>query len=910
MKKRVWAVVMAFVVLVAGGGITAYWLFENDSPVKFAERDGLIVVSNEYYEVAFDADHGGIAYLKDNQTQQTISTGNRDQHLWWAILHDNSTFNSSTAQGFSYQWDKSTGELKFHYDGPLKVDITSVFAEDNRFIMQAKVNNASDGTVKSFRFPYELNVASDQVKDALVPMLPGVKLNDRFFKEQNSFEDQYPGVLFASYLALRTTNGNLALYDIRESSVKPVDLGFKNQVDESNTTGIVHNYKTWIVPNADWTSPRVVVQIGGDYEQSIANYRSDNNIDQYRSLADKLGDEKDKYFASPFYKLDVAAIQRENWTTLQSKWLDRMRHTGVIHLVAFQQGGHDENYPDFIPPDPRWGTFDEFKQFIAYAKEKGNLVIPYTNFSWWGVNSPTLKRLPNGLTLEDIVVKKEDGQIIKEDYGPHSGYVVNPGDPFVRNRIAEEHQKLLQAGVDGIFEDQWGIRNTPYVFNSAIPEHADPSNAYIEAMRQYFDSTNHRMYIEDGFDVLADDTVGFMGSTLLWNKLGLRPKTASYASFYPMMGMLARDKVMQFQHNLAKETMTTSKEMLRWNLAMGYHLSADLVNGPENPWLDVVGVFQKHVLARYADQLVKSFEEVEPGKTVTRIGDMEISANWDENNAWVLDDHFTLAPGGVQAVSRDGNVRAGIYAKYNGHDLDAEEHYLVEIRNDDEITVYQPYGSDTTIAVQKGDQWKHATAAAYRYDGTLIAELPVKEDGNLVFFDFISEIYDQKVGYVKVVKSDSPSAVGEVPFKKKKPMENLALGKNVQSTSSTTKDFPAEKAVDGDPYTYWESVNRQFPQSITVDLGQTQEFNLIRLSLPPMEAWEARDQEIEVLVSDDGQQFRTLLPAKTYTFDPNASNVVEISLPLAKARYVRLTITNNTGWPAAQISELEVFLKE
>ena len=911
-KKRGWtaAAILLVCLVVAGGSLFAYVKLSEKNPVAFVEKDGLLVVQNDHYEAAFYADRGGLAYLKDLQSQQNVSSGSRDQHLWWAILQDNTAFNSRSASGFSYEWDERAGTLTFHYDGPLKVDIVSVFTEANRFTMQAMVHNASEKTVKSFRFPYELNLASDQIRDALLPMLPGVKLNEKFFREQNSFEDQYPGVMFAAFVAARTNHGSLALYDLRESTVAPVDLGFKNQVDQTNTTGIVHNYKTWIVPQADWTSPRVAVEIGGTYEQSIARYRSDNGIDQYRPLADKLGDDREKAFASPFFKLDVSAIQRENWNTLQSKWLDRMRHTGVIHLVAFQQGGHDENYPDFVPPDPKWGTFDDFKRFIAHAREKGHLVVPYTNFSWWGIHSPTWDRLPEGVSLETIAVRQENGQIIKEDYGTHSGYVVNPGDPFVRERIAEEHRDLLEAGFDGIFEDQWGIRNTPYVFNSSIPEGTDPSNAYIEAMRRYFDSVNHRMYIEDGFDVLADNATGFMGSNLLWDLLGYRPRTAGYTSYYPMMGMLARDKVMQYQHDLAAETMTASKDMLRWNLAMGYHLSVDLANGTENPWIDVAGVFQKHVLSRYADQLVTGFEETAPGKTVTRIGDMDIAANWDVDSAWELDDRFTLSPGGVQAVSKDGTVRAGIYAKYNGYALDAEEHYLVELRDVDAITVYQPMGSDTTLAVQKGGGWKHARAFAYADDGTMIAELPVKEEGDFVLFDYISDILGKRTAYIRVEPSDSPSEVGEVPFKKKKPMQNFALAKPVESTTDTTKDYPASKAVDGDAYTYWESANRLFPQSITVDLEEKRQFNLLRLKLPPLEAWETRQQEIEVLVSDDGQQFRTVLAADSYTFDPQAANVADIALPLTEARYVRLTFTNNTGWPAAQVSELEVYWQE
>jgi hypothetical protein len=34
---------------------------------------------------------------------------------------------------------------------------------------------------------------------------------------------------------------------------------------------------------------------------------------------------------------------------------------------------------------------------------------------------------------------------------------------------------------------------------------------------------------------------------------------------------------------------------------------------------------------------------------------------------------------------------------------------------------------------------------------------------------------------------------------------------------------------------------------------------------------------------------------------------VTITVPAAAVRYVRLTVTGNTGWPAAQIGEFEVY---
>lgn len=43
------------------------------------------------------------------------------------------------------------------------------------------------------------------------------------------------------------------------------------------------------------------------------------------------------------------------------------------------------------------------------------------------------------------------------------------------------------------------------------------------------------------------------------------------------------------------------------------------------------------------------------------------------------------------------------------------------------------------------------------------------------------------------------------------------------------------------------------------------------------------------------------------TFDPAASNTATITFAATAQRFLRLNITANTGWPAGQVSEFEVY---
>ncbi|MGW0413129.1 discoidin domain-containing protein [Streptomyces collinus] len=140
------------------------------------------------------------------------------------------------------------------------------------------------------------------------------------------------------------------------------------------------------------------------------------------------------------------------------------------------------------------------------------------------------------------------------------------------------------------------------------------------------------------------------------------------------------------------------------------------------------------------------------------------------------------------------------------------------------------------------------------------------------------------------------------------PGRNLAKGRPATATGSQDVYTPG-KAVDGDAGSYWESANNAFPQAWTVDLGAPCAVRRLVLKLPPSAAWGARTQTITVLGSADGSNYSTVLGSQGYRFDPATGNTATVSLPAGtNLRYLRLSVSANTGWPAAQFSEVEAYL--
>ena len=133
---------------------------------------------------------------------------------------------------------------------------------------------------------------------------------------------------------------------------------------------------------------------------------------------------------------------------------------------------------------------------------------------------------------------------------------------------------------------------------------------------------------------------------------------------------------------------------------------------------------------------------------------------------------------------------------------------------------------------------------------------------------------------------------------------NLAAGKPT-SESAHTDVYPSANVTDGNQGTYWESANNAFPQWVQVDLGASQSATRVVLQLPT--GWGARNETLVLSGSTTGAAFTTIVASATYPFSPSTGNTVTITFPATAQRYWRLTVSANTGWPAGQVSEFQIW---
>lgn len=717
--------------------------------VAFDDRAGdRVVVTAPGYRLTLTKRNGQIVDLVDRAARARVVEGTRG--CLWRVesrglpaLKDACSFAPRGSRRFSYRWSPSSATLTLRYREPRGTATVTLRARERFFDLQLTIENRG-AVLRNISLPGELLGDVRTVEAGYSPnVLPGVRLGPGFFSRVGNNIQIYPSRwAFADYLALDAAGGHLSLYSFDPGPLHPVALGFLRQPAHGRCSErffcIVHQFQTWVPPGTSWTSPVVRIRVGLSAGRSILAYRHDSGIDMYPSAQTKLGARLGTLARAPLIKADVTNLRPFSGWAAE---LPRLPTPALLHPVAFQPGGHDENDPDFLPPDPRWGTTADLRSVVEETHAHGQLVMPYLNVSWWSKDSPTVRSLPSPLQPRDIAVLDPDGAPIVNDYGSKSGVVVSPYVPFVRGRVAQLMDEWrTEVPADCVFFDQLGARPWIRDFNPASPSPVAYYDGWLAAMEPYADRC---LMVEDGWDRLARDFSGFHGSMLMMAREHDLPNQMFGAENwepYPLATWLFHDKVLLYQHDLYDGTLATDGEVLTWNMAFGLigsYAWNDELDSLSSPWLDVVAGLQKAVGPHYAGIRLDSYRKVAPKLTESRFGDLVVLANWGPATIRTVGGS-DIAPKGFLARTADDRVVAGAFENvFDGQALSAGLHYLIVERDAASVTVRQPLGADTSIAVTPPPSWSsgrplHATALAPDGDAVDVVSGELR-DGRFVF---------------------------------------------------------------------------------------------------------------------------------------------------------------------------------
>jgi len=457
------------------------------------------------------------------------------------------------------------------------------------------------------------------------------------------------------------------------------------------------------------------------------------------------------------------------------------------------------HHPDYLPPDPKWGTTEEFKAVFEAAHNLSMLVMPFTLPIWWHENSTTLRNLPPPLTISDIAVwTDQSGTLARHCWEENAcGYYISPYHPFVQQRMDQMiHEMTQELPSDMVYEDVLGATEWWVDFNPSEPSPMDFIEGWINHTRTFYEKGG-LLVSETGYDRLAETEVGFMGSTYTAKDFWDEIFGAGNWREYPIAPILMGDKVLFFQFWGGQ-----SKAELSWNLAFGYRHNLFLcLDAPDihQPWLDILTEFQTHVGSRLTGKRMTNYTE---SGNITRsvFEDIIVLRNWDNVSSYSIDG-YTIAPEGVLVTSTRGGLIAGIFTRYNNVSLstselvfpicerdaplNSSEHYIIEERNMSEIIVRQPFGNDTILAIKLLANWSTTDSfkvLAYTREGKLITAIPFNLTAEGITFTYKRQVNGQNASYYRIIKEENFPPIANFTYMPEKPVVNETITFNASSS--------------------------------------------------------------------------------------------------------------------------------
>jgi hypothetical protein len=255
----------------------------------------------------------------------------------------------------------------------------------------------------------------------------------------------------------------------------------------------------------------------------------------------------------------------------------------------------------------------------------------------------------------------------------------------VRRRGQQELASWTGLGADCVFLDQVGARPWLRDFNPAAPSPLAYDDGWLDFLAK---ESGHCVMVEDGWDRLARDAVGFHGGLLMMQReLGIVDSYFGAGNWepYPLATWLFHDKVVMYQHDLYPGTVAADGEVLTWNAAFGLVETLEWRPGWEaDPWFRLATRLQQDLGPSYVGRTLQRYTALAPGVTRSDFGDVVVDANLSGA------DWNGIAAHGFAAHTSDGAVT--VHAYPGGH-------WVITERSGAATIVRQPVGGDFSVTV-------------------------------------------------------------------------------------------------------------------------------------------------------------------------------------------------------------------
>lgn len=754
--------------LSAGGAFSQTVTFDDTN------ADTMFVSNGVSYELALLKHNGDLAYLREIRNNAVLVFGTELEAQWTFGFMDYGFISASGfldmyQNQFTYEWNESNSKLILSYipdpnaEKQLRVTIRLIFGQTSYFDMQLSLTNNWNDTIFRVSFPENLSLIMGDDDSAVIPSrYPGMMLFPEFFVQEIIFHEFYPDYMHADYVSINTQGSNLSVYTHNEG-LKPMHTGFgffpETKPSTYHNYKFVHEYTTWIENDSSWISPVSRFRIGESTVETLKAYRKENKIDEFPSLKTKLGDQFEEYARSPLHFYHYHIMDEPLSFKELPSLIEQVTSPALVMLTSYYAGGVHGLVPDVLPPDPRWGTPEDFQQMISDIKAQGKKTLLATLPVWWHENSPTMLDLGQDRLHEVASLDMDRNPYYyawTSDGKVDWGYFVSPHSPFVINKLNWIIDQFFNTyGVDIFYDDVLGTPGFGYDFNVHAPSPTDFHQGWFDYLKN---DSSHQHFVEFAYDKMAKYAIASMGHNR-WDKLD----TLNYWNHepgkpiwnpYPTAPILIND-IMANYHWGSNPGYENTSYNIQFAVPMGINIGFQEYGDPGGYWDRLTRDFQTDVLSRlYGKQMVDY--TIIPGEyTIADYGDIKVTKSWNYIDTLHLE-NYSLPPSGVLVESDDGRLVAGIFSGFNGEDLSGEteweDHYIIQLSTDSLITIKHPYSKDTPINIRKPSRWTDSEGISIlctTQEGT-IGEVTSTIEERSILFDLNATYNNETVSYYEI----------------------------------------------------------------------------------------------------------------------------------------------------------------
>lgn len=494
-------------------------------------------------------------------------------------------------------------------------------------------------------------------------------------KKSNILEDYYPFAFCDFFRVNNKESLSYSFYGIQDTNFIPM---YWNTFGNILGGHICRKWFKYIEKGKNGRTPSVRFVFGNDIQEDIDNYRRENKIG--KPLKEKVSMKiLDLWKSSILIKYGGSSLKQ------QIRDVDKLPSPSLVYVTNFLKGGFDKQYPNFLPPNPKYGTMNDFLKLSARFKERGMLFMPYTNLTWWCDN-------PKGEWFEKCGSKAlsidDKGHFHKEVYGNCIGWSVSPWHSDVVSIGVKASSEFAEAGAEVLFQDQSGARGAKrlkFDFNPAAPSPDSYVQGFINLSKNIASirplatehGYDHMIAAQSEFCGLAFRTIPFdempwlVGNWLVRYQDMFNPEDYEV---YPLAQMVAKGDV--FFANHLGDAIATYPSGVSWLLSLGYQLFVTVRAGEitENniTYMNMLSDLQKNVSRYYMGTPLSSFKYIlgsgHEGVIKTQYGELTIIANFTQFpflvNEGKKNKKIVIAPGGFYA--RSPVSMAGYLLEYDG----------------------------------------------------------------------------------------------------------------------------------------------------------------------------------------------------------------------------------------------------